>query len=474
MSAPRLPDGFAVQIDRRVRALGDSALLGGSPTRLLKLSPTARSLIDGTDQQGRVEVRDATSAQLARVLLDATVAHPRPPSGPANQDVTVVIPVRDNEVGLHRLVMSLRGTKVIVVDDGSVTPVLPAVFDGARCEVEIVRHERSRGPAAARNTGLEHCATDFVAFLDSDVLPCRGWLEALLGHFCDPAVALAAPRIVGLGAGAGLIARYEVMHSALDLGDREAPVLPYGRVPYVPAAALVCRRSAVEQVAGFDESLLSGEDVDLCWRLVDAGFRLRYEPVALVSHEHRTRPREWLSRRAFYGSSAAPLAIRHPANTAPLVIPRWSLVAWILLALGLAAGSVRVGMLATLVGGVAGARTARALRGTDAGAGESARLVARSLGAGALHLSAAVCRHYWPVAVIAAVVSRRCRRAVLAAALIDGIGDWANRRPYGDGKPIGPLGYLVLKRLDDGAYGAGLWSGAARERTLRPLRPEIV
>ena len=37
MSQPRLPDGFAVQVDRRVRVLGDgSALLGGSPTRLLK------------------------------------------------------------------------------------------------------------------------------------------------------------------------------------------------------------------------------------------------------------------------------------------------------------------------------------------------------------------------------------------------------------------------------------------------------
>ena len=85
-----------------------------------------------------------------------------------------------------------------MVDDGSSVPVTPDDFDGARCDVEVIRHARSKGPAAARNTGLAACSTDFVAFLDSDVVPRRGWLEALLGHFCDPAVALAAPRIVGL------------------------------------------------------------------------------------------------------------------------------------------------------------------------------------------------------------------------------------------------------------------------------------
>jgi hypothetical protein len=140
MTQPRLPDGFAVQVDRRVRTLAEgSALLGGSPTRLLRLAPSAQTMLDG----GRLEVRDALSAQLARTLLDATVAHPRPAGGPSHRDVTIVIPVRDNPFGLYRLVMSLRGMRVVVVDDGSQTPVQPDDFDGARCDVEVVRHPRS-------------------------------------------------------------------------------------------------------------------------------------------------------------------------------------------------------------------------------------------------------------------------------------------------------------------------------------------
>ena len=466
MSAPRLPDGFAVQLDRTVRAVSDTALLGGSPTRLLRLSPTARALIG----DGRVEVRDAASAQLARALLDASVAHPRPAGGPSHRDVTVVIPVRDNPAGLHRVVSALRGLRVVVVDDGSEQPVAAEMFAAAACEVEIVRHDRGRGPAAARNTGLKRCDTDVVAFLDSDVVPRRGWLESLLGHFSDPAVALVAPRIVALDPADGLLARYEAAHSALDLGERESPVLPYGPVSYVPSAAIICRRAALEQVGGFDESLRCGEDVDLCWRLLEAGLRLRYEPIAQVRHRHRDTLTGWLSRRAFYGTSAAPLSVRHPDKTAPMVISVWALLAWVLIGLGspagVAAAAVSVGLSAR--------RTAQVMDGTGATAADAVLLAVRGLGGAALQLSSAVCRTYWPAALALAAVSRRGRRAVLAAAAVDSAHSWFTRTPpQTAGPPIGPLGHTALKRLGDCAYGAGVWVGVVRERTLRPLRPVI-
>src|ERR1043165_3582969 len=137
MTGPRLPDGFAVQVDRRVKVLGEgSALLGGSPTRLLRLAPAPQTMLNG----GRLEVHDAVSAQLARTLLDATVAHPRPLSGPSHRDVPVVIPVRDNASGLMRLVAALRGLRVVVVDDGSATPVAESDFASTHCDIRVVRH----------------------------------------------------------------------------------------------------------------------------------------------------------------------------------------------------------------------------------------------------------------------------------------------------------------------------------------------
>ncbi|MCG5431877.1 mycofactocin biosynthesis glycosyltransferase MftF [Mycobacterium sp. MYCO198283] len=468
MTQPRLPDGFAVQVDRRVRVLGaGAALLGGSPTRLLRLAPAAQSMLDG----GRLEVHDARSAQLARTLLDATVAHPRPTSGPSHLDVTVVIPVCDNAFGVSRLVSSLRGLRVVVVDDGSRIPLTDADFAGCTCDLTIIRHDQRRGPAAARNTGLAACATQFVAFLDSDVVPRRGWLEALLGHFSDPAVALVAPRIVALSPSDSVVARYESVRSALDLGRREAPVVPYGPVSYVPSAAIICRCSALRDVGGFDETLHCGEDVDLCWRLVEAGARMRYEPIALVAHDHRTQLWEWLRRRAFYGRSAAPLARRHPDKTAPLLMSAPMLGAWLLMAIGSA-----LGYLASLVlAGWAAGRIAAAMAGADTSARDVLTVALRGLGQSALQFASALCRAYWPLALLAALLSRRCRHVVIVAAIADGVADWLTRYGKADDaqQRIGVLPYLVLKRLDDLAYGAGLWAGVAGERSLGPLRPQV-
>ncbi|MCV7198545.1 mycofactocin biosynthesis glycosyltransferase MftF [Mycobacterium angelicum] len=468
MTVTRLPDGFAVQVDRRVRVLGDgSALLGGSPTRLLRLAPAAQGMIC----DGRLKVRDEVSAALARTLLDATVAHPRPASGPSHRDVTVVIPVRDNASGLRRLVTSLRGLRVIVVDDGSACPVELDDFTGAHCDIEVLHHPRSKGPAAARNTGLAACTTDFVAFLDSDVAPRRGWLEALLGHFCDPTVALVAPRIVGLSQGENVVARYEAVHSSLDLGQREAPVLPHSTVSYVPSAAIICRSSAIRGVGGFDETLHSGEDVDLCWRLIEAGARLRYEPIALVAHDHRTELRDWLARKAFYGGSAAPLSVRHPDKTAPVVISGWALMAWILMSLGTGLARVASVVIAVLTG----RRIARAMRSTETSLCDVLVVATRGLWAAALQLASALCRHYWPLALLAAILSRHCRRVVLIAAVVDGVVDWLRRRDASDGdtEPIGVLTFLLLKRVDDLAYGIGLWYGVLRERNVGALKPQI-
>jgi mycofactocin system glycosyltransferase len=468
MTQTRLPDGFAVQVDRRVRVLGQGAtLLGGSPTRLLRLAPAAQDML----ADGRLKVRDAVSAELARTLLDATVAHPRPAGGPSHHDVTVVIPVRDNAYGLQRLLDSLRGLRIIVVDDGSSTPIERDDFAGAHTGIEVLRHVQSKGPAAARNTGLAACKTGFVAFLDSDVVPRRGWLEALLGHFCDPTVALVAPRIVGMAQTDHLVARYEAVRSSLDLGQREAPVIPYSSVSYVPSAAIICRTSTLRDIGGFDETLRSGEDVDLCWRLVEAGARLRYEPIAQVAHDHRTELRDWIARKAFYGGSAAALSVRHPDKIAPLMISGWALTAWILMAIGSS-----FGYLASLfVAALTGRRIAKTMRGADTQIWDVLLVAARGLWSAALQLASATCRHYWPVALLAAVAFRPCRRVVLIAAVVDGVVDWASRRQSADedARPIGLVTYMLLKRLDDLAYGLGLWYGVVRERNIGPLKPQI-
>ena len=77
-------------------------------------------------------------------------------------------------------------------------------------------------------------------------------------------------------------------------------------------------------------------------------------------------------------------------------------------------------------------------------------------------------RHYWPVSALAAVMNPRARHVLITAAAIEGLADY--RR---SGSRLKPLAHLVIRRLDDMAYGAGLWCGAIRHRTAAPLIPRL-
>ncbi|KGH46754.1 glycosyl transferase family 2 [Modestobacter caceresii] len=458
----RLPDGFTVVLGPGVeRRDGGTALLGGSPARLLRLAPAAQELLAGD----RLEVTDARSAALAARLLDAGVAAPEVPAVP-RPDVTVVVPVKDRTDGLARLLAALRadpgtaGCPVVVVDDGSADPAaVAAVAAGTR----LLRHEHARGPAAARNAGLRVADTDAVAFVDSDCVPEPGWLATLAGHLADPRLALVAPRITALDlAQPGWVARYEALDSALDMGPAAARVAPGTGVSYVPSATLLARRTALAD--GFDEAMPVAEDVDLVWRLTGAGWRVRYEPAARVAHDHRVELGDWLRRRAFYGTGAALLAQRHGAAVAPLVISPWSLAAWVLPAF---AG--RWGLLGSLgVLGRASVLLARrvAVPGRPLPIGWAAGLVLRGTASSGRALARTVTRHHWPLTVAAMLVSRRARRAAGEVAVADAVAGWWPHR-----REIDLPAFVAGRRLEDLAYGAGLWWGALRARDGRALLP---
>ena len=387
--ADRLPDGFAVRLDPRVRRRdGGSTLLGGSPLRLLRLAPRARELLTGE----RLVVRDATTASLAARLLDAGLAHPDLAPATETADVTVVVPVKDRPVELARLLDALRadpgtaGLPVVVVDDGSASPVQA---DGA----VVVRHATSRGPAAARNAGLREVA-DAVRRLPRLRLRApprlaagpRGRTWPTRGSRSWP------PASSGCPAGAGCTSR-----------SRSRAPWTWGRAPRrsgrcrpsptCPAPRCCAAGSALGAV-GFDEALRVAEDVDLVWRLSAAGWRVRLEPAAEVAHANPTRVGEWVRRRAFYGTGAALLAERHGPLVSPLVIaPELAAAA----ALAVAGG--RAGRVAAA--GVVAVRAVRLSRRL-ARPGErppvvlAAVLTARSSGAAARALSRAATRHHWP------------------------------------------------------------------------------
>ena len=162
--------------------------------------------------------------------------------------------------------------------------------------------------------------TSLVAFIDSDCAADPGWITQLAAHFADPLVGAVAPRVRPM-TGRSAVGRYLDARAPIDMGGSEARVAPLTRLAYVPTAALLVRRAAAG--TGFDPDLRYGEDVDLIWRMIAAGWRVRYDPAAEVLHAEPGRWRRVLARRFRYGRSAAPLARRHPGLVPPLVLQAW-------------------------------------------------------------------------------------------------------------------------------------------------------
>ncbi len=445
------------------------ALLGGSPLRLFRLSPSGVAVIDrlvlGDDPAAAGP--PAAVGRLLDRLLDAGAIHPRPTEGPFHAtDVTVVIPAFGVDVSPVVGALGEVG-RVLVVDDGSWPPLAPV--DGA----ELVRRATNGGPGAARMTAMDLVDTPLVAFVDADVVPRPGWLEPLLAHLGDPRVGLAAPRVAsragaapvpGRPGGPGrptVLARYEAARSPLDLGPVEGRVRARTRISYVPAAALLVRTEAVRAVGGFATDLRVGEDVDLVWRLDEAGWRCRYDPRAVVDHQPRPTLAAWAAQRMAYGRSAAPLALRHPGALAPAAVSGWSAGAWALTAAGrpVAAAGLTLGTSVAL---------ARKLRSLPRPLDEALRLAGLgTLGAGG-QLASAVTRVWWPLAGLACLGSRRARRAVLAATLVPPVVSWLRRPPSLD------LGrYTAMRIADDLAYGLGVWQGCVEAGTVEPLLPDL-
>ena len=187
-----MPAGLRVVLDSATKRIDERTLLGGWPSRMLRLSPRGAEALQEID---RAPLQSTRSRLLARRLTDAGLAHPRP-IGRAPTTVTVVIPVRDRSAELERCLAALGGSQpVVVVDDcsrdaASIAHI--ATAHGAR----LLRRDAGGGPAAARNTALAAVDTDVVVFLDSDCEPPTGWIDRLIGHLDDPLVAAVAPRIV--------------------------------------------------------------------------------------------------------------------------------------------------------------------------------------------------------------------------------------------------------------------------------------
>jgi len=223
-----------------------------------------------------------------------------------------VLPFKGTDAALDAVVARLAGLATRAGDTLTVADNRPGARDAERAGgITIVGAGATRTSYFARNRGAERGAAPWLVFLDADVHPPAD----LLDRYFEPEP---GPR-TGVLAGAVIDEHPDVQtdtaanrYAYLKSSMSQEITLADDAWPFAQTANAAVRRAAFAEVGGFEETVRSGGDADLCFRLRAAGWALERRPRAAVTHRNRATIARMLAQRARHGAGAAWLARRWP------------------------------------------------------------------------------------------------------------------------------------------------------------------
>jgi GT2 family glycosyltransferase len=192
--------------------------------------------------------------------------------------------------------------EVVVVDDGSPEPPLPAVESLVAAHGWQLIRQANAGPSAARNRGVREARGEFVAFTDDDCLPEPAWLAKLLREaWVRPHALVGGTTVNGLTADlfastSQLIVDFVYEHFNADLKNGY----------FLASNNLLCSIALFQEVGGFDESFTraGAEDRDFCDRWRMRGWPITWQPEARIEHRHRQSFSNFIKLHIRYGRGA--------------------------------------------------------------------------------------------------------------------------------------------------------------------------
>lgn len=199
-------------------------------------------------------------------------------------DVSVIVPVYNGEKTIKGCIQSLMGLRYprenvefIVVNNAS-NDRTAQILDSYKGGIRIL-YEQKRGAAAARNKGLLNARGRLIAFTDADCMADKEWLTNILLPLSDRSIGVVGGKILSRRP----CNRIELFGERIHDHDR---AINEFNPPYAITMNWASRLSVFEEVGLFDERFLRGQDDDLSHRIFLAGYKLIYQPEAIIYHKN--------------------------------------------------------------------------------------------------------------------------------------------------------------------------------------------
>jgi len=218
--------------------------------------------------------------------------------------VSIIIPTLNEEKSIGKCLealslvdkLSLR-TEVIVVDNGSVDATVRIASKLA--DQTLIK--TGVNISALRNYGVANSEGDLLAFVDADCILDKDWLKQAINCMIHQSVD-AVGSYYAIPEDASWIGKAIELMQMKKIG---------ANVKYIPAGNILVKRSCFLAIDGFDETLITNEDVDFCHRLRNYGYKLYCDPS--IKSVHLGTPKkikEIITKQIWHGTNNITIFIR--------------------------------------------------------------------------------------------------------------------------------------------------------------------
>ena len=234
----------------------------------------------------------------------------------STKDISIVIPVKNNQMGINRFLLTLfeqsmsssLPREIIIVRDNGNPIIIPKECLNYGTEVKVL-DSNGTGPASARNFGYRNAKGNWILFTDSDCIPSPNLLDGYIAA-SNGSIGYAG-FVASLGNDA--ISRYYESQRILipSTNCSDAP-------DYLITANALVWKTALDEIGGFNEEIkiAAGEDVDLGFKLREVG-ELSFAPSSTVFHDFNDGLIGFVRRFIRYGSGNQQLAKRYNLDIKP-------------------------------------------------------------------------------------------------------------------------------------------------------------